>query len=244
MTGKKRFDNRSASENWLSLKTVVHEAMCKFIPKRNNKNNKLKPKWMSYKALIARRTKCSLWRKYRSTKNEEDYYNYKKAHNCGTKEIRLAKKNFEKKLADNIKTDPKSLYSYTRSKMKTKDRVGPLFYTNDIGITDDQIAADELNNFFSSIFTKEYIEIIPQPVQMFQEEEKYELSDSVLTEEEILKSLFNLKPNKAPGTDKMLTNVMREVANEAAVPLEMIFRASIDNADLPEDWRTANVTPL
>ena len=41
-------------------------------------------------------------------------------------QVRKSKRNFEHKLAQNIKSDSKSFYAYVRSKQNVRDRVGPL----------------------------------------------------------------------------------------------------------------------
>ena len=43
-----------------------------------------------------------------------------RANKTATKELKNAKHNFEKKLAENTKKDKKSFYAYNRSKSKTK----------------------------------------------------------------------------------------------------------------------------
>lgn len=40
--------------------------------------------------------------------------------------VNQAKKNFERRLATRIREDPKTFYSYVRSKQKVKDEVGPM----------------------------------------------------------------------------------------------------------------------
>ena len=44
-----------------------------------------------------------MWRVYRSTRKDEDYVNYKEALNTATTEIRQSERNYEQKLACNIK---------------------------------------------------------------------------------------------------------------------------------------------
>ena len=41
-------------------------------------------------------------------------------------EVRKSKRNFELKLAQNIKSDSKSFYTYVKSKPNVRDKVGPL----------------------------------------------------------------------------------------------------------------------
>jgi len=49
-----------------------------------------------------------------------------KANRISHKELKKARKNFEKKLAVNIEQDSKSFYAYARSKAKCKVQVGSL----------------------------------------------------------------------------------------------------------------------
>ena len=55
---------------------------------------------------------------------DKDYEVYKEALNAATNELRKSKRNFEHKLAHNIKSDSMSLYAYVRSKQNVRDNVG------------------------------------------------------------------------------------------------------------------------
>ena len=61
--------------------------------------------------------------------------------------FRQAKKDFEKKLAKQIKSDPKSFYAYVRSKSKTRDVIGPLRDSSNNLVTHDAKMCDVLNSF-------------------------------------------------------------------------------------------------
>ena len=238
-----KFKNNSVNENWEMFKNTLHKAVENYIPKKIVKKLN-RPKWMTQQAFNARTKKYNLWKKYQKSKRYEDYAEYKRALNRATKEARQAKRDFERKIAENIKEDPKSFFAYTRSKMKTKDRVGPLTDQDGKTVTDDQVGANLLNQFFTSVFTAENVNKMPEPSRLFTADESSQLTDILLTEGEIEKSLANLKPNKAPGVDSILPNVIKEVAKEVAPPLTMIFQSSLNEGMVPDDWRNANVTPL
>ena len=72
-----------------------------------------------------------------------------------TNEIIESKRNFERKLAANIKQYSKSFFAYIRSKQKVKDVVGPLKDSDGLVITKGKEMADVLNIYFSSMFTLE-----------------------------------------------------------------------------------------
>ena len=57
-----------------------------------------------------------MWRVYKHTGKDKDYDAYKEALNAATNEVRKSKRNFEHKLAQNIKSDSKSFYAYTCQK--------------------------------------------------------------------------------------------------------------------------------
>jgi len=61
--------------------------------------------------------------------------------------VKLAKRNFEKQIAKKIKSDPKSFYSYFKSKTKFKSAVGPLTNNNGDLVGDYKEMAELLNTF-------------------------------------------------------------------------------------------------
>lgn len=60
----------------------------------------------------------------------------------------------------------------------------------------------------------------------------------------ILKLLANLKPNKAPGPDKIYPCILKELKNEIAPVLQIIFTKSLSTSKLPSEWLSANVAPI
>ncbi len=63
---------------------------------------------------------------YTNTRLYKDFVNYKKERNLASREVRYAKKEFEKKLATDIKRNPKSFWKYVRSKTSVKTGVHDL----------------------------------------------------------------------------------------------------------------------
>jgi len=53
-----------------------------------------------------------------------------------------------------------------------------------------------------------------------------------------------LKPAKSPGPDNIHPMFLRETAYNIALPLTLIFRKSLDEGVLPEEWKCANITPI
>ena len=111
--------------------------------------------YAAYSAIRKIAYKQILWRIYRKTGNIEDYNNYKKALELATAEMR--KNSFEQKFANDIKNNSKSFYAHVRSKQTVRDKVGPLKNSAGNIIYDVFQIAEDLNEHFSSVFTKEDI---------------------------------------------------------------------------------------
>ena len=108
------FDKLDVESMWLFFCNVLNDAVKKYVPVNLRKTNCM-PKWMTKKTQKFTKYKSDMWARYRSSRTYNDYVEYKRTLNKATNVFRKAKLDFEKKLAKNIKTDPKSFYAYTSS---------------------------------------------------------------------------------------------------------------------------------
>ena len=122
-----------------------------------------------------------MWRVYKHTGKDTNYDAYKVALNAATNEVRKSKRNFEHKLAQNIKSDSKSFYAYVRSKQNVRDKVGPLKDNAGNIKTQGFLMAEELNMQFSSVFTWEDTSLLPVPETKFNGSEGERLGQLVVT---------------------------------------------------------------
>ena len=134
------------NQQWQSFHQVLKSLESTFVPVKKRNSLRRKAPWMSYKAVKLVRHKHRMYKKYKNEKHPA----YRKAARSAAIEIRRAKRNFEKKLADNIDTDRKSFYAYVRSRSKAKSNIGPL--VDDLGNTAvfPQDLVDKFNQFFYS----------------------------------------------------------------------------------------------
>jgi len=160
------YSEMSASVMWKHFNDIMQMAIdkLKFVPKKKKEK---KPLWMTGSVLRTVKKKHKLWKKWRKTKDANTELKYKKQVNKASKAVKLAKRNFEKQIAKKIKSDPKSFYSYVKSKTKFKSTVGPL--TNDKGdlVGDYREMAELLNTFFASVFTTENTNNLPDINNIF-----------------------------------------------------------------------------
>ena len=212
----------------------------KYIAVKGRLNKRKKPLWMTNKALRAVRHRRRVYRKYKDASHPA----YIKAAKSAHKLIDQAKRKFEELLARKIKDDRKSFFAYARSKSKSSSRIGSLVKDQGQLVTDADEKADTLNDFFASVFTREDESDIPTPVSYFSGNEENKLLDISIDPSEVAAKLSKMKSDKAAGDDNMAPRFLKEISDEIAVPVALIFRKSLDTGQVPRDWRNANITPL
>ena len=101
--------------------------------------------------------------------------------------------------------------------------------------------AEVLNKFFGSVFTKEDTSYFPNTENF---KSNSSLPDIIFTRKDIKEKLDRLKPTPAPGPDSLSPYFLKEFANYLCEPLALIFTMSFNTGIVPQQWRTANVTPI
>ena len=117
--------NKTATECWNILRGELDSAIDRYVPMKKQ-GKRSKKKHLSKEAFRKIKYKQHMWRVYKDTGKDKHYEVYKEALNAATNDVRKSKRNFEHKLAHNIKSDSKSFYAYVRSKPNIRDKVGPL----------------------------------------------------------------------------------------------------------------------
>jgi Reverse transcriptase (RNA-dependent DNA polymerase) len=135
----------------------------------------------------------------------------------------------------------KRFFAYIKRRTKCRPGVGPLKDTRGKIVQEDGEVAELLNRFFSSVFTREDTANIPDPEPTGCREET---SGVKITAKKVKAKIRKLRADGAAGPDKMGPFLLKQLADEIAWPLSIVMRTSLRDGDVPEDWRTTNVTPV
>ena len=65
-----------------------------------------------------------------------------------------------------------------------------------------------------------------------------------VNEEEIIKLIKKLGSSKSPGHDGIKSDLVKQIAEEIALPLKIIFNISLYTGSVPDDWKIAKVVSI
>ena len=100
----------------------------------------------------------------------------------------------------------------------------------------DQEKADILNSFFGNVFSEEDMTSIPVMPNRTTEV----LENVEFTIEDINALLSNLDIKKSPGPDGIHSRVLKELHNELAEPLQIIFSKLMKEGRVPDVWKKSS----
>ena len=234
-----RIDSMNLEDSYDFFKSYITQAL-ESCTKRKILRSK-KNIYMNRKALQLRKRKKMLWSTYCRTRSILDHARFAQCRNELRGMTRALRREHERKLAADLKQNPKAFWKYANSRLRTRSRVEDLQDQNGGVATTNQTKADVLSSFFSSVFTVEDTEILPTLPGSF---EGNALEDVDVSPQIVEAKLAALRPTSSPGPDEIRPRVLREAASALAGPVSALFRKSINESRLPAEWKTGEVIPI
>ena len=221
---------------WNTFKKESTSAMNKFVPSKMTSRRFSQP-WCNRNIRRLTRKKKRAYKKARRTGDGKDWDTYKLLQHETKKECKTAYNSYVKDLVSDHKA--KKLYSFVKSKKCDSSGVAPL-KNNGASHVEAGMKAEILNDQFVSVFTQEGDSLLP------------DLGNSPFPDAPPIKITINgvrklmqgLNPHKASGPDSISSRFLKEMAHPLSPALALIFQASLDQGRVPDEWRTANVSPI
>ena len=146
----------------------------------------------------------------------------------------------------NTRGPSKRFWTYIKHRKTDKNGVSPLKWHGKIE-TDPVNQANILNDQFKSVFSDSITiteEEFTRGGYMNDTTSNYPLAEDInITEAGVLKLPQNLNVHKAGGPDDIKPAALKELAEEIAPLLTIIYRSSLRSGTIPQDWKKARITP-
>lgn len=228
---------------WTRFREKIEEIIEKHVPLSKTGGQFSVPLDKETLSLIKEKTRLN--RKFINTKDEKTRKEYNRVRNKVVKAVRNRRKVYEKQLARDAKENPKRVWKYINLKSKTKQGISDLCRDQSnpksSKTDDDYEKANILADFFSSVFTVERDQELPE-LQL--DPPRHQWNELEFHIEQIAKILRNLKADKSPGMDNIHPRFLKELSEELAIPLKIIFEKSFSTGELPKDWKKARITAI
>ena len=188
--------------------------------------------------------KHNSWKRYLETRLAQKHKVFCRARNKVKNTIKYFRKQKEKGISKNIKSNPKAFWKYIKSKTSMKCNITNLHkdpLDEKSPLTDNnQEKANIMNEYFSTVFTKEPNGHIPTLEPRSRTEQPF----IEILQENVNLLLKDLKISKSPGPDGLHPRFLKELCEQLCIPLTLIFQSSIQLNEIPKQWKLARVSAI
>ena len=218
----------------------IGEPLRKHVP--SHRKRTFRPAAPRWNVVLTKEVKAKYkaFKAYCETKPEEDHRKYVTQRNQTTSKIKEARRKYENSIISSVKEKPKRMYKYIRSQQKSRPTIQTL--ENGRGYTENECeAAAVLQIYFMSVFVNEGDGPVPPFPAQVDPQQKLEV---ILVEKDIREVLEGLNEHKIPGPDNIPNIILKKCATELVCPLLKLFKKTVSDGRLPQDWKNARIVPI
>ena len=237
------------STMWKFFKSTILESSKKHIPHKLAKRKEAKP-WITpqVQRLIRRRDRAH--QRMKKSRHSKDAQRFKDLKRLVQRELRRAYWQHIEGVVGSGDVDTgqhannKRFWTFVKHKRSCTRGIEALKSSGKL-FTEDQDKARILNTQFQEAFSPGTTFTKDQFATRCKMEGEFPpMKDITFSQNGVMKLLGNLNPHKAMGPDNIPPMILKECATELAPAVTAIFQTSYTTGDIPEDWRTALVTPI
>ena len=241
-------DTSSANELRNMFKSSLLQAVRDNIPHRTT-SNRDRPPWISHKIKKMINTRGRLLRKMKAVSDHRKRDDIEKKMKDLKHDIRRETRTAYWTYVESIVVPDeeaafnkasKKLFSFIKHRKSDSTGFAPLKDRGELKDTAKE-KAEILNAQFKSVFTEE----TPLTGGNTETDTTYpDIAALTISTPGIQKLMEKLQPHKAMGPDQLHPRVLKELAQDIAPILQVIFTKSLSSSEVPADWRSAYVTPI
>ena len=196
--------------------------------------------WMNRDIMRIWIKKSHAWNRLGVRNSDGRWDEYKSHRDHLRKIIRKSRRLHEKKIAENARQNKRAFFKYVNSRMTVRPEITAMKTVDNEIVEEDADIVETIVDYFSTVHTDYRGEVMPDMMDMTDKH----IRDITVTPELVASKLEKLERYKSCGSDEVHSYVLREAAKAMAKPLALIFQKSLDEGTCPEEWKSANVTPI
>jgi hypothetical protein len=141
-----------------------------------------------------------------------------------------------------MKINPKAFYSYAKRSAKFKPPVGPLADDDNNLQCDPTVMGNLLQKQYQKAFSNPE-NVNPETITV-KEGPPEELSDIILSVDDVLGAIKETGRFSAPGPDKFPALILRECKDALAPTIAKLWQLSLETSDIAEMFRSQSIIPI
>ena len=151
----------------------------------------------------------------------------------------------ERLAIEKIKADPKYFYSYAKTHSVVRTDIAMMRDQDGQLITGPEKIANVLQDHFSSVYSNPAADGVSAPNFSSPPIANPMTNETMrFTTNDVVEAIGELKCNAAPGPDGVPARLLKGCAQAIAIPLELMWRRSLDEGVVPSYYKLSLVTPL
>lgn len=146
------------------------------------------------------------------------------------------------KIANNLKSNPKSFFEYVNQKRKVKN-IPSVMTFNDITLKDLKDIVSKFADFFESVYEPhDQLEGDHTSAYLVDWPNTFDIPN--ITIDEVANVLNHIDTNTGPGPDGIPPSLLKACSSSFAIPLNIIFNRSLLSAVFPRIWKESFIRPI
>ena len=229
------------------FKELFFEVVNRHAPMKERKVRSKSAPWINDNILSQIHDKDYHHKKYIKERNPQLWQNYKHARNKLTSTIKSAKADYYATILEENKYNPQNVWKTIKSLLPNKRTISApnKLKVDNISITDPTLVANTFNEYFTNIGVKlsahlqsELADTVPTKLT----ENMFKMP--VISTDYILTQLMKMPNGKATGLDGLSVRLLKTGASIIAPFLTNLFNLSLQTGIVPNEFKSAKVTPL
>lgn len=246
---KENANNNGVEATWKIFKTIILESAQKVCGTcRYNEANK-RTAWWSEEIKKQVKIKKQKWQEYLRKKTQQSYEEYKAQRiEVKNKVIEAKRKKWEEfgdKMETNSKDNQKLFFRVIKS-MRGEKRVNSRAIKNEEGdiLTEEVEIMNRWKEYFQKLLNTQVETQQENEEDQVSEEEERGNEEDKITKEELKEAINELKNGKAPGSDRITTEMIKYMGESGTQLCLKVLNTVWQEEKIPIEWEMGLIMPI